>query len=145
MKENSSNESAISPVNDSIREKITLLTNIGFIWKEIATLTDIPKKMIKELAKGKHIVLKGNLTLKEEDYKWLETQIEETIKRLRSCIEALGIEKNPEVNSEAKADMAYILDVQKLSFYINKAIDDVVVKIEGVKFYETPAPISRSI
>src|ERR1044072_6907027 len=137
MQENLSNELATSPVNNSIRDKITLLSNAGFVWKEIAALTKIPKKLIKEFAEGKHNSCLANSPLKEDDLKWLENQISETIKRLRNGIEALGDEKKPEIDSVIKQGKVYALDIQNLSLYINEAIDDVLIKIQGAKLIES--------
>lgn len=145
MQEKLSNGPATISLLDSIREKITLLSTAGFVWKEIAALTDIPKKVIKKIAKGEHIVLGGNLTLKEEDYKWLATQFDESIKRLCNCVETMGIEKSNDINSDTKPSKYYTLDIQKLSFFVKKDIDDLLIRIEGVKFYEAPAPVSQNI
>lgn len=145
MKENLSNELAATPVTDSIRDKITLLSNAGFVWKEIAALTKIPKRLIKEFAEGKHKPSVANSPLKEDDLKWLENQISETIKRLRNGIEALGDEKKPEIDSVIKQGKVYALDIQNLSFYINEAIDDVLIKIEGAKLIESPVPLPKVI
>jgi hypothetical protein len=143
MKENLSNELANTPVTDSIRDKITLLSNAGFVWKEIAALTKIPKRLIKEFAEGKHKPSLANSPLKENDLKWLENQISETIKRLRNGIEALGDEKKTEIDSDIKQGKVYALDIQNLSLYINEAIDDVLIKIEGAKLIESPVPLPK--
>ncbi|MCS3797179.1 hypothetical protein [Niastella sp. OAS944] len=133
MKENSSNELAIA-IRDSIREKITLLTNLGFVWKEIAVLTDLPKRLIKEFAKGTDIPSVANSPLKEEDLKWLENQVDEAIKRLRSCAEQFGNEIIPENDSERVTRKGHTVDIQSISFYTIKEKNDIVIKLEGIKF-----------
>lgn len=133
MKENSPNELAIT-IRDSIREKITLLTNLGFVWKEIAALTDLPKRLIKEFAKGTEIPFVANRPLKEEDLKWLENQVDEAIKRLRSCTEQFGNEIDPAPNSEHVIRKGQTVDIQSFSFYTSKEKNDVLIKLEGIKF-----------
>lgn len=55
MKENLSNNQAIAPGKNPIQEKICLLCENDFVWKEIAVLTGLPKKLVKGIAKGKYI------------------------------------------------------------------------------------------
>lgn len=55
MKENISNNQAITAEKTLIQEKISLLCENDFVWKEIAVLTGLPKKLVKGIAKGKYI------------------------------------------------------------------------------------------
>jgi hypothetical protein len=135
MKENLSNDSEIQSIHVSIREKITLLSNLGFVWKEIAALTDIPKRLIKEFANG-NIPAVGNINIKEEDCKWLENEIDDLLKRLRNCAEELGSKNCPETDAENETRKGHAIDIQCLTLYTIKEKDDIVIKLEGIKFYD---------
>jgi hypothetical protein len=55
MKESLSNNHPVVAEKNLIQEKISLLCDNDFLWKEIAVLTGIPKKLVKGIAKGKYI------------------------------------------------------------------------------------------
>lgn len=55
MNENSPSNQATASERNPIQEKISLLSENDFLWKEIAVLTGLPKKLVKGIAKGKYI------------------------------------------------------------------------------------------
>lgn len=136
MKESPSNELDTAPIQESIRDKITQLSNLGFVWKEIAALTDIPKRIIKGFAKG-NIPTVGNISIKEGDCKWLENEIDELLKRLRNCAEELCSKKYPETDAENQTRKGHAVDIQCITLYTIKERDDIVIKLEGIKFCDS--------
>jgi hypothetical protein len=57
MTENLSNiQSFVSEKNLDVRNKICLLCDNDFVWKEIAVLSRLPKKLVKGIAKKKYIL-----------------------------------------------------------------------------------------
>src|SRR6266498_6059897 len=91
MKENLTNEQATVVEKNPIQEKISFLCENDFLWKEIAVLTDLPKKLLKGIAKGTYI---PNV----EETNRLVKIFDNTISRLRLNIETNKDEPAPETN-----------------------------------------------
>jgi|GEM_PF-6730086 hypothetical protein len=50
------NEQPVVEVDDLLQSKIVLLNEKGFLWREIAELAGLPKKLVKGLAKGEFVL-----------------------------------------------------------------------------------------
>ena len=69
-----------------LQQKISLLSEHNFVWKEIAVLTDLPKKLIKGIAKGKFIPSKEESTR-------LQQILDKTIKKLNLTLTMIQIQE----------------------------------------------------
>lgn len=77
MKENIENDQVIlNEKNKSVRDKISLLCENDFVWKEIAVLSRLPKELIKGISKGKYI-------LSEEECTRFGRKLDEVISKVK--------------------------------------------------------------
>lgn len=110
---------------NTLQERITLLNEKGFLWREIAELADLPKKFVKGLAKGEFV-------LTEDENERLCGIFDETINRLKGCMES----DCPEQDIDAE-DYEYIkLDVTSVTLFKGKDDDKMIVQIHGLKVHD---------
>lgn len=121
MEKNLSNEHNVHATN-LVKQKISTLCLNNFLWREIATLTGIPKKLIKGIAKGKYI-------LEEQEATRLQNVFDELLEKLK-------IDKDGEINEPSFESSAYtkiLLNVKDV--VLHKGTDDnsLVLLIKGEK------------
>jgi hypothetical protein len=113
------------PVPNSAQAKIVYLNEKGFLWREIAELAGLPKKLLKALAKGE-------IELDEGLCDTVSQALDDAIDRLKDCM-ADGC---PEQLLDAE-DYEYIkLKVASVTLYKKKDDDKMIVQIHGVKVHE---------
>jgi hypothetical protein len=129
MKTISWNERPNVKQTNFLKERITLLSEKGFLWREIAELTDLPKKLIKGIAKGEYLAT-------DEECVRLCGVIDKTIERLRSTVDANSMNGCPELEIDAE-DYEFIkLDVKSVTIFKGTDDDKMIVQIHGVKFHD---------
>lgn len=112
-----------------LKEKISLLSEKGFIWREIAELTDLPKKLIKGIAKGEYFP-------SEEESERLCGVIDNTIERLRNSIENNIIPACPEHNIDAENYKPFKVGVKSVTIFKGTDDDKMIIQIHGVKLHD---------
>src|SRR5688500_7128445 len=127
MKTLSSNAQAGKHQTNLLKEKISLLGEKGFLWREIAELTGLPKKLIKGLAKGEYIP-------NDEECARLCKVIDETTTRLRDSIEENN--QNPEQDLYAQDHVCYKLGVKSVTLYKGTDDDKMIIQIHGVRLHD---------
>lgn len=80
MKNVLKSEQTVVQVQDSLQSRIALVSEKGFLWREIAELAGLPKKLVKGLAKGEFV-------LTEDESERLSKVFDETIDRLKNSTE----------------------------------------------------------
>jgi hypothetical protein len=110
---------------DSLQSRITLLSEKGFLWREIAELTDLPKKLIKGLAKGEFV-----LTKEENDR--LCTVLDETIDRLKHSVDS----ECPEQDIDAEDYEHIKIAVKRVTLFKGFDDDKMIVQIHGNKIHD---------
>ena len=130
MKEILTNEQAIVSEKNPIQEKISFLNEKNLVWKEIATLTGLPKKLIKGIAKGKFIPT-------AEESNRLAKKIDDTIERLSISAETYGEDKAcPEADLDAEGYECHTIGIKSMSFYKSRDDDRMFFQIHGIKLYD---------
>jgi hypothetical protein len=125
MKAIATQEQAPIPQTNTLQERITLLNEMGFLWREIAELADLPKKLVKGLAKGEFV-------LTEDEDERLCGIFDETINRLKQNVN----NECPEQNIDAE-DYEYLkLEVKSITLFKGLGDDKMIVQIHGVKVHD---------
>jgi hypothetical protein len=115
----------VAQAQESIQSRIVLLNEKGFLWREIAELAGLPKKLIKALAKGE-------IELGEGLCDTVSQALDDAISRLKDCMH----DACPEQYLDAE-DYEYIkLEVASVTLYKKRADDKMIVQIHGVKVHE---------
>lgn len=112
-----------------VKEKISLLSEKGFLWREIAELTDLPKKLIKGIAKGEYLP-------SEEESDRLSGVIDNAIERLRNSVENSNSGTCPEQDIDAEDYKSFKVDVKSVSIYKGTDDDKMIIQIHGVKLHD---------
>lgn len=112
-----------------VKEKINLLSEKGFLWREIAELTDLPKKLIKRIAKGEY--LPG-----EEESEHLSGVIDGAIQRLRESVENNNSTTCPEQDIDAEDYKSFKVDVKSVTIYKGTDDDKMIIQIHGIKLHD---------
>ncbi|UPK67983.1 hypothetical protein [Chitinophaga filiformis] len=125
MKSNVSTIKLNAVQGNVIQEKISLLCNNGFTWREISALTDLPKKLIR-------LIAKGNYAPNKEETHRLEKIFDDTIERLRIGTERVTENTFPEADFDAEDHVCYKLDVKSVTLYKGTYDDKMIVQIHGI-------------
>lgn len=112
-----------------VKEKISLLSQKGFLWREIAELTDLPKKLIKGIAKGEYIP-------SEEESDRLSSEIDNAIERLRNSMENNNEPTCPEQDIDAEDYKSFKVEVKSVSIYKGTDDDKMIIQIHGIKLHD---------
>jgi hypothetical protein len=108
---------------NSLQQKISLLSEHNFVWKEIAVLTGLPKKLIKGIAKGKFIPSKEESTR-------LAQVLDKTIKKLK-------IDTNNQADHEPILNLGnydcFKIGIKEISIYKIRDTENLVLQIHGEK------------
>lgn len=125
MKPVLTNERTVAQVKESVQSRIVFLNERGFLWREIAELAGLPKKLIKALAKGE-------IELGEGLCDTVSQALDGAINRLRDCKDD-GC-RGQLLDAE---DYEYIkLDVATVTLYKKKDDDKMILQIHGVKVHQ---------
>jgi hypothetical protein len=111
---------------NSLQEKISLLCEHNFVWKEIAVLTGLPKKLIKGIAKGKFIP-------NEEECARLEQALDKTIKKLKVGTDN---ETNPDSIFNLENYDCFKIGIKNISIYKIRDTENLVLQIHGEKLHD---------
>lgn len=129
MKTVSFNDGANVPQANSLKEKISQLSEKGFLWREIAELTDLPKKLIKGIAKGEYFP-------SEEERERLCSAIDNTIERLRNSVENDNALACAEHDIDAEDYKFFKVSVKDVTIYKGTDDDKMIIQIHGVKLHD---------
>jgi hypothetical protein len=125
MKAIVTSEQTYASRSNPVQERINLLSEKGFLWREIAELTGLPKKLIKGIAKSEYFP-----SLEEGDR--LCKIIDETIARLRNSVDGNDQNSCPEADLDAQDHTCYKLDVKSVTLYKGTDDDKMIVQIHGI-------------
>lgn len=119
------NEQPVVEVDDLLQSKIVLLNEKGFLWREIAELAGLPKKLVKGLAKGEFV-------LTDDENERLCQILDDTINRLKQSM----VETCPEQDIDAEDYEHIKLEVKSVTLFKGKDDDKMIVQIHGVKIHD---------
>lgn len=105
-----------------IQERIKLFYIQGFVTKEMAVITGIPKKLIKSIARGNYVP-------EGEDYNRLLLQFDESLARLNISEESEHNESPFDIDTENKT--TYKLNVNSVTLYKGTDDKNMILTIHG--------------
>lgn len=114
---------------NALQQRIALLNEKGFIWREIAELTDLPKKLIKGIAKGEYLP-------NEEESARLYDVLDNTISRLENGAQNNNASPSTEHDIGFEGYRSFKIEVKGVSIYKGTDDDKMIIKIDGVQILD---------
>src|SRR5438552_19197687 len=122
MKENLSNEQKTNFEKKPIQEKIVLLTDFGFVWKEIAMLAKLPKKFIKDIGTGEFLP-------NDQTSAYLGKELDKLIERFG----LINTSTCPEVDLDITNYELIKLEVKNVSLYKGSDDNQLIIRIHAIR------------
>jgi hypothetical protein len=126
MKENRLNEQLSTSSTNPLQKRISLLSEKGFLWREIAELTRLPKKLIKGIAKGEYAA-------SEEESNRMCKILDETIERLQTNINTDAADIVRESGIDIDNSGWIQLQIKGISIYKGTEDDTMIIKVHTQK------------
>jgi hypothetical protein len=126
MKENLPVEQFSSTSGNPLQKRISLLSEKGFLWREIAELAQLPKKLIKGIAKGEYVA-------SDEESNRMCRALDETIDRLQANINTDPVSILDESENDTDNSQWIKLHVKNVSIFKGTDDDKMIIKVHAIK------------